>query len=144
MISKILGLLFSSLLILSFAGCDVVEEDPTYSESEGSVSSPITLTLDVARSATVGTSSYYSFTADVTGDYIITASNLSVSADLDFIVYNDSEFTYTINAAIDTSTTGETLTLYGVSAGTKYYLEVENWSATSNVTFDLLIDSPSI
>ena len=74
--------LFYLLLIITFsASCSIEEESEDYGETEGSLTSPVTLTLGNAHSGKVAKwdYSYYSFTTSSTGagTYKLAATSLA-------------------------------------------------------------------
>ena len=76
--------LFYFLLIITFsASCSIEEESEDYGETEGSPTSPVTLTLGTAHSGKVAKwdYSYYSFTTSSTGagTYELAATSLAIT-----------------------------------------------------------------
>ena len=76
--------LFYLLLIITFsASCSIEEESEDYGETEGSPTSPLTLTLGTAHSGKVAKwdYSYYSFTTSSTGagTYELAATSLAIT-----------------------------------------------------------------
>ena len=76
--------LFYLLLIITFsASCSIEEESEDYGETEGSPTSPVTLTLGTAHSGKVAKwdYSYYSFTTSSTGagTYELAATSLAIT-----------------------------------------------------------------
>ena len=76
--------LFYLLLIITFsASCSIEEESEDYGETEGSPTSPVTLTLGNAHSGKVAKwdYSYYSFTTSSTGagTYELAATSLAIT-----------------------------------------------------------------
>ena len=121
--------------------------------SEGSVNSPVALTLGAAHSGKVeGTSSYgksyYKFTSSSHGDandYILTMTN---SDSMDCDLYSDSGFTTLVSATNNSCTAGRNLSgdFKGSSGGglteeTTYYLRIEGQSSTAKAsTYDITVE----
>jgi len=110
------------------------------SPCEGSIDSPVTLTVATAYSGRVGgesglNTSYYKFTSGATGTYKIMAANLSEK--LSFYLYNDSTFTTIKSNA--SSTKG--LSYVDLSGGTTYYLKIYN-DTGNNQTYTLGVYPP--
>jgi hypothetical protein len=113
----------------SAASCTFAISTTEPSLNEGSLSSPITITLDADRNFRIGPSnsssnqSYYRFTATESGDYALNTPNnngyysprLSISS-----TFSDSY----LNQSIYGGAKG--CIFYGLSAGTTYYLSIFN------------------
>ena len=116
-------------------------EAPVVAANEGTVSSPIELTLDAVRSAKIGAEtssdnySYYSFTTTIAGDYNV-SSSLS-SSEIYFYLYSGSiDDTY-----VDGTVIGDSR-IFALAPSTTYYLKPRSYTAT-DATFDLLVTTPS-
>ncbi len=105
---------------------------PRENTAEGSIASPVELTLDTAHSGKVGStndnfSSYYKFTAGDTGYYKIAVTGLS--AELTFHVCVKSDF----NSIIASPSSTEGISSIALSAAATYYLRVANSSGVNQV-----------
>ena len=124
-------------LVLLATGCDQSGSGPT---NEGTPSNPVTLTVGVTHSGSVGRygTSYYRFTTTDGGVYTIalTETRSDLSWDLEgpgFWMFCDNHDGY---AADEICTTTEALL-----ASTVYYLEVDEWDYRAG-RFKLLITAP--
>ena len=132
----------------------VEESGPTpaviVTENEGSESNLVQLSVNTSHNGTIGASSdsvkkysYYTFTSQDAGDYVITTSNYSKDADLDFTV--DKELAKIgdggVGAGQSYSATTETK-IITLEQSTVYYLRVSNGD-DFGVEFNLTVASIS-
>ena len=128
-------------LVLLATGCDQ-SGSGSGPNNEGTPSNPVTLTVGVTHSGSVGSdgTSFYRFTTTVEGSYTIaltdTRSDLSwdlygPAPDYDWIMECDDHF----HAADEIATTPL------LSASTTYHLTVDEWDYVAG-RFDLLITAP--
>lgn len=113
--------------------------------NEGDVGSPMSLTLNTLHNAKVGINdgsgsenSYYSFTTNDAAIYTITTLNTNPDSRLDIELFSDSNFSNS-----GTSIDDAQRTTIGLDANTTYYLKVNNYLGSDNVTFDLDILAPN-
>lgn len=140
----LLSAFFFSIALL-FNACGVTYSDEDYKPADGtSANNNIRLTLDEKKSALLrdNNDSFYSFYISDRGNYTISASNLSKSANIDFQLYTQSDYTSQIDSAYNTSTNGEILTQDLFSG--YYYLRVYQDNNDSFVNFDLKVTTNSI
>jgi hypothetical protein len=106
--------------------------------SEGSIATPINLTVGTTYRATVGTQgrSYYTFTTLAATDYYITFNN---PTELAVHAYTNPDFS---NGSITTACPGPgpyiSCTLENLTANTPYYIEAHEW-ANLNAAFNIHI-----
>ena len=117
--------LFYLLLIITFsASCSIEEESEDYGETEGSPTSPVTLTLGTAHSGKVAKwdYSYYSFTTSSTGagTYELAATSLAITDSRDSTKSIGIE-AYTSQGSPNTSSVNNGLIEYLLSDGTAYF-----------------------
>ena len=117
--------LFYLLLIITFsASCSIEEESEDYGETEGSPTSPVTLTLGNAHSGKVAKwdYSYYSFTTSSTGagTYELAATSLDITDSRDSAKSIGIE-AYTSQGSPNTSSVNNGLIEYFLSDGTAYF-----------------------
>ncbi len=124
--------LLLALAIGSFACVQESEpEEPTATiVSEGSVASPVTLTLGTPHQGSINGAesgqyiSYYKITLTTTTNVKFAISNMSAAQDLMITFHNTNSTyqTYIFQADLYlTSTTGEALSITNIPAGTYYY-----------------------
>ncbi len=108
--------------------------------NEGSVASPVALSVGSVHAGKVGSysggtdNSYYCFSVATAGNYTITCSNTVPSgSDMDFYLYSNSGFTTLITSSY--SNFGIPSRSYTVGT---YYLRVEN-NTSATVTYDLTV-----
>ena len=117
--------LFYLLLIITFsASCSIEEESEDYGETEGSPTSPVTLTLGTAHSGKVAKwdFSYYSFTTSSTGagTYELAATSLAITDSRDSTKSIGIE-AYTSQGSPNTSSVNNGLLEYLLADGTAYF-----------------------
>ena len=117
--------LFYLLLIITLsASCSIEEESEDYGETEGSPTSPVTLTLGTAHSGKVAKwdFSYYSFTTSSTGagTYELAATSLDITDSRDSAKSIGIE-AYTSQGSPNTSSVNNGLIEYLLSDGTAYF-----------------------
>lgn len=117
--------LFYLLLIITFsASCSIEEESEDYGETEGSPTSPVTLTLGTAHSGKVAKwdYSYYSFTTSSTGagTYELAATSLDITDSRDSAKSIGIE-AYTSQGSPNTSSVNNGLIEYLLADGTAYF-----------------------
>ena len=117
--------LFYLLLIITFsASCSIEEESEDYGETEGSPTSPVTLTLGTAHSGKVAKwdYSYYSFTTSSTGagTYELAATSLAITDSRDSTKSIGIE-AYTSQGSPNTSSVNNGLLEYLLADGTAYF-----------------------
>jgi len=121
--------------------------------SEGSVNSPVALTLGTAHSGKVeGTSyygkSYYKFTTASGGDARSHTLTMTNSDSMDCDLYSDSGFTTLVSSSRNNCTAGTTLSKSftnssggGLTRGATYYLRIEGQSSTAKAsTYDITVE----
>jgi hypothetical protein len=125
--------------LLSAFASTFTTESPSYSP-EGSIASPVVISVGTTHSGSVDTtSSYYVAAVNVGTTYDITLTNLTDDANL--LVFNeDSTFSILDRASWNTGTTDEIVTTQ--AGGSMMYIEVDGSYATANggAYFDLLIE----
>jgi len=108
----------------------------------------IALTLDNANGATgnaviAGTEvDYYSFTATVTGSYTIASTTPSSTLDTVLGVFSASGKRLAFNDDIKPPSDPDSQVALNLTAGTKYYFGVTNYSKTSRGAYDWTITGP--
>jgi len=149
------------VLVMAMAGCN----DATASDggggsvaSEGTVATPVELTVGTAKAATVGAvntedtsdESYYKFTTSDAGSYKISLSAFDPALGADSsdglvtYLYTESDFSGTVFGSssnyfgTDTTAHADADRTLSLSASTTYYFRVANW-LDSGVSFTLLI-----
>lgn len=106
--------------------------------SEGSITSPVVLSVGTARNGGVDDSgsSYYSFTTTTAGAYILT---VAPAAAVEVSVYSSSDFStgfvkkYTVSSS-------QAATISGLDAAKRYYIKVVN-QTSSDVTYTITVSS---
>ena len=117
--------LFYLLLIITLsASCSIEDESEDYGETEGSPTSPVTLTLGTAHSGKVAKwdYSYYSFTTSSTGagTYELAATSLDITDSRDSAKSIGIE-AYTSQGSPNTSSVNNGLIEYLLADGTAYF-----------------------
>ena len=114
--------------------------------NEGSVSSPVSLTVGTSHNAQIGDSadsvesySYYSFRTADAGVYSYLINYTGVSVDLDIMLYANANFVSDYIGAYYNDTSGDFATL---DANKTYYMKVIN-SSSSDITFAITINAPT-
>jgi len=111
--------------------------------NQGSVASPLSLTLGSAISAQVGCHSYdmrsyYSFTTGSGIDYSLSASNVSPSGSIPFQLYSDASFQQSVGY-LDVGSNGSSSgSLPPLSPATTYYMMASNGNGNSSFTTYIL------
>lgn len=117
----------------------VIPDIPSLEGGEGSISAPVTVTVDTSRpNSAVGAfdDSYYTFTTTSAGTYIISLTN--PTTDVSWYLYSNPDFTGSV-ASCDSywSTAAEQCTAT-LQAGKAYYLRVAEFSLSTG-SFTLTI-----
>lgn len=129
----------------TYYSLSVIESAPTVLSYEGSIASPVTLTMSSVHSGKVGiyageSQSYYSFTPVTTALHTITVDGLSAPTDLDLWLYTTPDFnTYTDGSQLGGDTGESFTTLSSLNAGQTYYLMVNNSSSANATNYNLLV-----
>lgn len=133
----IIILLLSSLVFIS---CE--PEPSTVYPNEGSIASPVLLTVGSTHSATIDEfgSNYYTFTTASMADHTI--SLIGVDSDLSWDLFDSADFFTTLRTWCDDYSTkaDESMTISSLPVGT-YYLMVDEWDSVGG-TFDISITTP--
>jgi hypothetical protein len=101
---------------------------------------------DATGTASIATTEvdYYSFTATATGSYVISATTPSSSVDTVLGVFSSTGQRLSYNDDISyPSNTDSRVTMY-LTAGTKYYVGITNYSSASRGSYTWTIDGPAV
>ena len=116
--------------------------------NEGSIDSPVTLSLDTPHSGRVGATdtayedSFYTFTTSDAGDYTIAVTGVvPADSDIDFALYSSADFTGSV--ASDYGIASDGIADIALDGSTAYFLEVMDIVETENITYTITIESPS-
>jgi hypothetical protein len=106
----------------------------------------VTLTSnDASGSATIATTEvdYYSFTATATGSYVISTSTPSSSLDTVLGVFSSSGQRLSYNDDIAYPSNTDSRLTINLTAGTRYYVGITNYSTGSRGAYNWSIDGPA-
>lgn len=100
---------------------------------------------DASGSATIATTEvdYYSFTATTTGSYVISASTPSSSVDTVLGVFSATGQRLGYNDDITFASNTDSRLTINLTAGTKYYVGITNYSSGSRGAYSWSIDGPA-
>ncbi len=135
--------LFIILFLSSFVFISCEDDPAAWYPNEGSITSPVLLTVGTTHSATIdewGTN-YYTFTT-AAGAADHTISLINVDSDLSWELYSDSNYTYPPDYECDDYDykADESKTITTLPADT-YYLMVDEWDFVGG-TFNISITTP--
>jgi hypothetical protein len=107
----------------------------------------VTLTSnDATGSATVATTEvdYYSFTASASGSYIISTATPSSSLDTVLGVFSSTGQRLSYNDDISYPSNTDSRVTINLTAGTRYYVGITNYSSGSRGAYNWSIDGPAV
>ena len=99
---------------------------------------------DASGTASIATTEvdYYSFTATTTGSYVISATTPSSSVDTVLGVFSSTGQRLSYNDDISYPSNTDSRVTINLTAGTKYYVGITNYSSTSRGAYTWTIDGP--
>src|SRR3954469_1168256 len=100
---------------------------------------------DASGSATIATTEvdYYSFTASTTGSYVISATTPSSSLDTVLGVFSSTGQRLAYNDDISYPSNTDSRVTINLTAGTKYYVGITNYTSSSRGSYSWSIDGPA-
>jgi hypothetical protein len=128
-------------LALTWAGVP-----PTAIAPPAGASAVTLVSNDASGSATIATTEvdYYSFTATATGTYTISATTPSSSVDTVLGVFSSTGQRLTYNDDISYPSNTDSRVTISLTAGTRYYVGLTNYTSSSRGAYSWSIDGPAV